>query len=317
MIVQKFPRFPRFPEFPMLSGEFPAISPLGIRMRGLGKPAASGIEVDFSELKELLDMLVGVRKSEDQNSEVAPNKVEKEKPFAWSTSEYDVDDVDDGDGDGDDNEEPYIHEPDVIMHEDDEEDEDYDGDDEPPSSKLDSGLAYDLVEPDAYEDDIEGEKEEDEGQNSHMPKSILEMKLEDIFGPIVSNKAFKDALRENPPPPKKDPFVFIANRMTFLVQTLFPLVFDTSLMDNGSNSLTIAVNEDKTYPKLRTIDDLGFITSEINRSSTIQKEIGEYLDGTGFSNIYCFPSTIVDKRHTEVLMAVKFVLYPKRKYTNF
>lgn len=299
------------PEFPMISGEFPAISPLGIRMRGLGKPAACGIEVDFSELKELLDTLLDVRKSESLDSETAPNNVEKEKPFVWSTSEYDVDD-------GYANEEPYIHEPDVIMHEDDAEDEDYDGDDEPPSSKLDSGLAYDLVDPDAYEDDVEGEKEEeDEEQNSHMPKSILEMKLEDIFGPIVSNKAFKDALRKNPTPPKKDPFVFIANHMSFLIQTMFPIVFDTSTIDTETNSMTIAVNEDKTYPKLCTTDDLGFITSEINRTNAIQKEIGEYLGGTEFSNIYCFPSTIIDKRHNELLMAVKFVIYPKRKYTNF
>ena len=297
---------PKFPEFP----EFPVLSPLGIRMRGLGKPAACGIEVDFSELKELLDMLMDARKSDSLNSETAPNKVEKEKPFMWSTSKYDVDDGADGD-----DEEPYIHEPDVIMHEDDEEDEDYDGDDEPPKSKLDAGLEYDLVEPDAYEDDVEGEKEKNE--DSHMPKSILEMNLEKIFGPIVSNKAFKDALRENPTPPKKDPFVFIANRMSFLIQTMFPVVFDTSTIDTEVNSMTIAVNEDKTYPKLGTIDDLGFITSEINRTDAIQKEIGEYLGGTEFSNIYCFPSTIIDKRHNELLMAVKFVIYPKRKYTNF
>ena len=285
---------PKFPEFPMFSGGFPVLSPLGIRMRGLGKPAASGIEVDFSELKELLDMLGNDRKSESLDSETAPNKVEKEKPFVWSISEYDV------------------HE-----DEDDDEDEDYDGDDEPPKSKLDSGLAYDLVEPDAYEDDVGGEKDEDEEHNPHMPKSILEMKLEDIFGPIVSNKAFKDALRENSMPPKKDPFVFIANRMSFLIQTMFPIVFDTSMIDTEVNSMTIAVNEDKTYPKLRTTDDLGFITSEINRTNSIQKEIGEFLGGTEFSNIYCFPSTIVDKRHDDLLMAVKFVIYPKRKHVNF
>ena len=312
---------PKFSEFPMFSGGFPVISPLRIRMRGLGKPAASGIEVDFSELKELLDMLVDARKSVDRDSETAPNNVEKEKPFMWSTSEYDADA-----GDDDDNEEPYIHEPDVIMSEDDDDDdkegEDYDRDDEPPKSKLDAGLEYDLVEPDAHEDDVEVEKEKE--QNSHMPKSILEMKLEDIFGPIVSNKAFKDALRnaekeDNPPPlqPKKDPFVFIANNLTFLIKTGYPVLFDTSsIKSDKANILTIAIDVDKTFPKLEGIEDLGFITSQVNSDKTIQDEIKEYLSDTEFTNIYCFPDNMINREGC-VVPAIKFVVYEKKKTYNF
>ena len=273
---------PEFPEFPTFTGEFPVISPIGIRMRGLGKPAARGIEVDFSELKELLDMLVDVRKSRGYGSEVAPNKVEKEEPFMWSTSEYDVDDDDD-------NEEPYIHESDVIMHEDDEEDEDCDEDDEPPKSKLDAGLEYDLVEPDAYEDDVEGEEEEDEEeQNSRMPKSILEMKLEDIFGPIVSNKAFKDALREKPTLPKKDPFVFIANNLTFLIKTSQPIIFDTSMIKCPSEN-TMFIAFDKERNPMLDMKRASQVAAEVNNDMDIQAKITEYLSGTEWDGIFCAP----------------------------
>ena len=119
--------------------------------------------------------------------------------------------------------------------------------------------------------------------------------------------------------PKKDPSVFIANRLTFLIQTLFPIVFDTSMIDTGTNSLTIALNEGKTYPKLMTLDDLGFITSRINASPTVVQEIEDYLKDTGYANIYCFPSTIIDKRNNlpKILKAVKFVIYPNGKQVDF
>ena len=168
----------------------------------------------------------------------------------------------------------------------------------PTPSKEDEDPAYDLETPSERvpEEDYEYVDDEDEGYEE--PEEDYDC------GDEIA-------------PAKKDPFVFIANRLTFLVQTLHPIVFDTSLMDIEANSLTIAVNEDKTYPKLGTIDDLGFITSEINRTNAIQKEIGEYLVGTDNINIYCFPSTILDKRHDEVRMAVKFVIYPTRKLHNF
>ena len=74
--------------------------------------------------------------------------------------------------------------------------------------------------------------------------------------------------------------------------------------------MTIAVNEGKTFPKLTHIDELGFITSEVNRDEDIQKELKEYLDDIKYGNIYCFPT--VTKNGGEPVYAVKFVMYPKK-----
>ena len=222
----------------------------------------------------------------------------------------------------------------------------------PPKGNAELAKNKDYVPEPAWRKEVRSEVVEkpvdfpkDESVVERKPKSILEMledgdeRLEDLLGKIIDKKLdernltrsgsdsyeddFEDDFDEDEDDEdeeetqKKDPFVFIANRLTFLIQTMFPIVFDTSTIDTGANSMTIALNGTKTYPKLGTIDDLGFITSEINRSSTIQKEIEEYLDGTGFSNIYCFPFAIMGKHHDEVLMAVKFVLYPKREHVNF
>lgn len=151
------------------------------------------------------------------------------------------------------------------------------------------------------------------------PKSILEMledgdeRLERLLGDIIDKKL---AERENAnkrieetPAPKKDPSVFIANRLTFLIQTLQPIVFDTSNIEATPNTMTIAVNEGKTFPKIETIDELGYITSQINASPIVIREIEDYLKGTGYTNIYCFPTTMEDKDGDEVF-AVRFVAYP-------
>ena len=150
------------------------------------------------------------------------------------------------------------------------------------------------------------------------PKSILEMfedgdkRLEKIIGDIIDKKL---AERENAnkhieekPAPKKDTSVFIANRLTFLIQTIQPIVFDTSNIEVSSNTMTIAVNEKKTFPKISTIDELGFITSQINASPTVMQEIAEYLKDTEHTNIYCFPTTAEDRDGNDVF-AVKFVVY--------
>ena len=153
------------------------------------------------------------------------------------------------------------------------------------------------------------------------PKSILEMfedgdkRLEKIIGDIIDKKL---AERENAnkhieekPEPKKDTSVFIANRLTFLIQTIQPIVFDTSNIEVSSNTMTIAVNEKKTFPKISTIDELGFITSQINASSTVMQEIEEYLKDTEHTNIYCFPTTTEDRDGNDVF-AVKFVVYGRK-----
>lgn len=218
----------------------------------------------------------------------------------------------------------------------------------PPKGNAELAKNRDYVPEPAWRKEVRSEVVEkpvdfpkDESVVERKPKSILEMledgdeRLEDLLGKIIDKKLDERNLtrsgsdsdeddfdededdEDEEETQKKDPFVFIANRLTFLIQTIQPIVFDTSNIEVTSNSLTIAVNWEKTFPKIASIDDLGFITSQINASPIVIQEIEEYLKDTGFSNIYCFPFAIMGKHHDEVLMAVKFVLYPKREHVNF
>jgi hypothetical protein len=151
------------------------------------------------------------------------------------------------------------------------------------------------------------------------PNSILEMledgdeRLKRILGDIIDQKlAEREKAKEEPKPLKNDPSVFIANRLTFLIQTLQPIVFDTSSIETGKDFMTIALNQDKTFPKINTIDELGYITVQINNSPVVWDEIDSFLDEDGeYSSIYCFPTTMVNRDGDEVF-AIKFVVYPKK-----
>lgn len=160
------------------------------------------------------------------------------------------------------------------------------------------------------------------------PKSLFEMledgdeRLERLLGQIIDKKLAErnivvnepiadDEDRESAEQPKKNTSVFIANRLTFLIQALQPIVFDTSLIETNKNSMTIAINENKTFPRISSLDELGFITSEVNASRILAEEIESYLNGTNFSNIYCFPAIIEDGDGKKVF-AVKFVVYERK-----
>lgn len=110
----------------------------------------------------------------------------------------------------------------------------------------------------------------------------------------------------------KNPFVFIANRLTFLAQTVQPIIFDTSLIETGSDYITIAINEDKTFPKIRSFDELGLITCKLNCCQTIRDEIGEFIKGTEYTDIFCFPEFISRSGPGTDVWAIKFICY-KRK----
>lgn len=151
------------------------------------------------------------------------------------------------------------------------------------------------------------------------PKSVLEMledgdeRLKKLLGDIIDQKLDeREKAKEEPKPLKNDPSVFIANRLTFLIQTMFPIVFDTSSIETtGKGFMTIALNGDKTFPKINTIDELGYITAQINNSRALADEIDSFLDEDGvYSSIYCFPTTMVNRAGDEVF-AVKFVCYSK------
>ena len=132
--------------------------------------------------------------------------------------------------------------------------------------------------------------------------------------------AYEDDVGEEPEEfQKKDPYVFIANRLTFLIQTKLPIIFDTSTIETGIhakvNYMSIAVNVDKTFPKIETENDLVFIMREFNGSEEIQGEINEFLKDTEYDGIWAFPSTI--ERNDVKIPAIRFVIYPKRKYYSF
>ena len=97
---------------------------------------------------------------------------------------------------------------------------------------------------------------------SKVPPSIFDSQetLDRLFG-------IKKPINEDPP---KNAFVFIANRLTFLAQTVQPIIFDTSLIETGENYITIGINEDKTFPKIKNFDDLGRIACQINCDQTIR-----------------------------------------------
>ena len=122
----------------------------------------------------------------------------------------------------------------------------------------------------------------------------------------------EDDEEEEEVPEVKNPFVFIANRLTFLAQTVQPIIFDTSLIETGSDYIKIALNEDKTFPKIRNFDELGLITCKLNCCQTIRDEIGEFIKGTEYTDIFCFPEFISRDGPGTDVWAIKFICY-KRK----
>lgn len=156
-------------------------------------------------------------------------------------------------------------------------------------------------------DDYDGQEDEP----SKMPKTILESDLdfERMFGKVDDEEDDED---EDVETETKNPFVFIANRLTFLAQTVQPIIFDTSLIETGSDYIKIAVNEDKTFPKIRNFDELGFITCKLNCCQTIRDEIGEFIKGTEYTDIFCFPEFISRDGPGTDVWAIKFICY-KRK----
>jgi hypothetical protein len=133
--------------------------------------------------------------------------------------------------------------------------------------------------------------------------------------PLPEDEEEEEEMDEN----VKNPFVFIANRLTFLIKTKLPIIFDTSIIETGINAkvnyMSIAVDVNKTFPKIETENDLAFIMREFNGSEEIQGEINEFLKDTEYDGIWAFPSTI--ERNDVKIPAIRFVIYPKRKYYNF
>jgi hypothetical protein len=203
--------------------------------------------------------------------------------FQWKIDDVEVDEEDD--------EQPYIHEQDVVYAEDEEDDEPAKV---PPSifDMLKSGKEFKDIVP---------------TQPKHTEIYKQAFGLDDNGDPIPLHDDEDDEEDDE----VKTLSVFIANRLTFLIQTIQPVIFDTSSIEVKDNTMTVAINEEKTFPKITSIDQLGYITCKVNCDPTIQRTIDDFLgDDCFYSSIYCFPTKTVD-RHGKDVFAIKFVCYRK------
>ncbi len=211
------------------------------------------------ELDEIFSKLFG--RLEDGNG-VAQVKKPKDD-FHWKIDDIEDDEDEEGFDEGDayeDDEPPYIHEQDVMCAED-EEDEEIER--VPPSifDMLSSGKEFkDLV-------------------------SLKQPKRTEI---LDDEEEEEDERDEN----VKNPFVFIANRLTFLIKTSQPIVWDTSTIATPSKDcIFIAFNQHKN-PQL-DMRRAAKIAHAVNMDKDIQDEIEEYLEGTDWESIFCAPHIMV------------------------
>lgn len=185
-----------------------------------------------------------------------------------------------------------------------------------------------------YPDDEDEEEDEDGWDDGDADEPQIESKKSDvhsnppsIFDLLDSGMNFKDvcstSVKSEPPTSSgeaaKNPFVFIANRLTFLIKAGYPIIFDTSKIKATEGSMYVPIDEKKTFPRIENIDELGLITSQVNSDKTIQDEIAKFLDGTEYTNIYCFPDVLhmEEEDNGRLNLAIRFVVYKRKKTRNF
>lgn len=151
----------------------------------------------------------------------------------------------------------------------------------------------------------------DDDEDEHPPYDLMDRKevpesifdhIEDFFPPKMDDANSVPKMNEN-----KNPFVFIANRLTFIIKTKQPIIFNTSMIESTDNYMDIAIDEKKTFPKLHNVNDVGIITNELNHDEELLSEIKEYLDGTEWKSIFCFPIVMNNGKENETL-AIRFVV---------
>ena len=153
--------------------------------------------------------------------------------------------------------------------------------------------------------------DDDDDEDEHPPYDLMDRKevpesifdhIEDFFPPKMDDANSVPKMNEN-----KNPFVFIANRLTFIIKTKQPIIFNTSMIESTDNYMDIAIDEKKTFPKLHNVNDVGIITNELNHDEELLSEIKEYLDGTEWKSIFCFPIVMNYGKENETL-AIRFVV---------
>lgn len=156
----------------------------------------------------------------------------------------------------------------------------------------------------------ESKEEEPKKKEEHKFVPIERNEPESIFDHIEDFFPTKNEDDANSVPKmkeQKNPFVFIANRLTFLIKTKQPVIFNTSMIESHDNYMDIAIDEKKTFPKLHNVNDVGRITNELNKDEELLTEIKEYLDGTEWKDIFCFP-TIMNRGMENETLAIRFVV---------
>ena len=153
--------------------------------------------------------------------------------------------------------------------------------------------------------------DDDEDEDEHPPYDLMDRKEvpESIFDHIEDFFPTKNDGANSVPKMNehKNPFVFIANRLTFIIKTKQPIIFNTSMIESTDNYMDIAIDEKKTFPKLHNVNDVGIITNELNHDEELLSEIKEYLDGTEWKSIFCFPIVMNHGKENETL-AIRFVV---------
>ena len=89
-------------------------------------------------------------------------------------------------------------------------------------------------------------------------------------------------------PEVKNPFVFIANRLTFLIKTSQPIIWDTSTIATPSKDCIFVAFDKRKNPNM-DMRLAAKIAHKVNIDMDIQEEIDEYFEGTEWETIYCMP----------------------------
>ena len=93
---------------------------------------------------------------------------------------------------------------------------------------------------------------------------------------------------EEEEPDVKNPFVFIANRLTFLIKTTQPIIWDTSTIATPSKDCIFVAFDKNKNPRM-DMRRAAEIAHKVNIDDDINNEIDEYFDGTKWKTIYCMP----------------------------
>ena len=123
-------------------------------------------------------------------------------------------------------------------------------------------------------------KAQPKNESSKVPPSIFDSQetLDRLFG-------IKKPINEDP---SKDAFVFMANRLTFLIKTRYPIIWDTSTVETIGNDIAFIALDEENNPQI-DLKSATEIAMAINKDEVIQNEIEDYFKDTKWQSIYCAP----------------------------